>query len=196
MTDVEALLRIDAGDRPADVQVSFERDPYAGRRRCTWLAVGLGVLTMAAALGEKHRPELLLVPIACLVSALVVWPSREEEDELSDGRPRVMLVTQRGLLVRDPWGIRNWAFADIALVGLGAVEGRVQMVLRDTEGGSHLIDHLMFDRGEELYQTIGTRLAMMREQTRVATHGQPAQPLVTTERERKPSSVGLNATGA
>lgn len=192
MTDVETLLRVDAGERPAGVVLSFERDPHVARRRCMWLATALGIATMAAALHEPSRPELLLVPISCLLSALVVAPSREEEDELRDGKPRVIMMTERGLLVRDPWGIRAWNWAEIAFVTAGVLDGRVQMILRDAGGQSHLVDHLVFDRGEQLYRLIGERVARVREQTRDAqAHAAKTTP---AERERKPSSVSAKAS--
>jgi len=163
MSEIEALLSVDAGRVPPATVAFFARDAEAGER-LTYAV--LGAMTAAAAmlsslLGGPDLVGALLILTAAMFT-IVATPTIKEEHE-EDTRPakkHVMVVTAEGLIVRDAWGLRSWRFEDLTDIAASSYEHRPYMVLIQRDGTRHALDYLSFQRPEQLRRVIDRRLRL------------------------------------
>jgi hypothetical protein len=157
MSEIEALLSVDAGRVPPATFAFFARDAEASER--------LGAMTsFAAALsGILDGPGALsaLLVLVAATFTIIATPTIKEKHE-QDARPikrHVMVVTSEGLIVRDAWGLRSWRFEDLAEIAASSYEHRPYMVLIHRDGTRHALDYLNFQRPEQLRQVLGHKLS-------------------------------------
>src|SRR5664279_4103387 len=133
MSDIEALLAVDAGRTPPATVAFFARDAEANER----LTYALLILTAA-------------------MFTIVATPTLKEpsDDEARPIMRHVMVVTSEGIIVRDAWGLRSWRFEDLLEIAASSYEHRPYMVLIQRDGSRHALDYLNFQRPEQLRQVI------------------------------------------
>lgn len=155
MTNVEALLTVESGQVPQGVQVFAERHPDAGRIR-SWLFLAAFLALVAAITGSQGGEPLGVAAIALFaaMAAVMAIPTRDEEPR----KPRMLLLCDKGLIVREHWGLRNWRYDELCRVWLVFVDGQQQLCVEDRQGEAHLIDHLSFKQGHRLKSLLQERI--------------------------------------
>jgi hypothetical protein len=150
MSEVEALLNVDAGRVPPGVVVFRARDPEAEVRRLRRvLAICAGLVTvLLAVVGATREPVAMLALTTAMlaISATRTAPPPEEERQ----KQPTIVLTPNGMIVRDSNGLRTWQFEDITDVRACVCQGRVGMVVVSRDGSLHFLDNLLFTRGEHL----------------------------------------------
>ena len=155
MTSVEALLTFEKGQVPAGVQVFEERDPEVTRARPYLpLTAFLSAMAVIAGLQGCEPVAVVVIAVAAAMSLVMAIPTRVEQPR----KPRVLLLCDRGVIVREPWGLRNWRYDELVRLRVVYVDGRAQLCLEDKSGEAHLIDHLSFKQGEKLRSLIEQRM--------------------------------------
>jgi hypothetical protein len=150
MSEVEALLNVDAGRVPAGAVVFRARDPEAEVRRLrTVLAVGAGLVTVGLAIAGVAREPCAMLVLTTAMLAISATRTAPEGDEARHKRP-TMVLTTTGMIVRDASGLRSWQYEDIADVRTCVCQGQVGIVVVLTNGSLHFVDNLLFTRGEQL----------------------------------------------
>ena len=163
MSEIEALLSVDAGRVPPATVAFFARDAEAGER-LTYSILGAMSALAAVTCGLLGGPDLVgaLLILTAAMFTIIATPTVKEADA-DDNRPakrHVMVVTSEGLIVRDAWGLRSWRFEDLADIGASSYEHRPYMVLIHRDGSRHALDYLYFQRPEQLREVIGHRLRL------------------------------------
>ena len=158
MSDVEALLSVDAGKVPPGAVAFFPRDPEAAKRR---LATVMAVLTFAGAValaisGGSHIGTVLVALIAVSLSVGAI-PTRPDVEVPPTKRP-TLLLTPSGLIIRDDQGLRQWFFEDLADVRPHLHLRSIGLLVVRKDGTRDFIDTTLFDRGEKVQELIGRRL--------------------------------------
>jgi hypothetical protein len=158
MSDVEALLSVDAGKVPPGVVAFFARDPEAAKRRALAVfAVMLGAATAAAYFAGLTRPPIALLALATLAMVIQALPPERDPEAARHKRP-TLVVTANGVIVRDGSGLRSWAFDDLADVRPYLHHQRIGLLLARRDGAREFVDTLSFERGEKVTELIGRRL--------------------------------------
>ena len=158
MSDVEALLSVDAGKVPQGVVAFFERDPEGSKRRAlAILAVLLGVATASAYFAGLSRPPVALLALATLVLVIQALPPEVDPETARYKRP-TLIVTANGVMVRDGSGLRSWTFEDLVDVRPYLHQQRIGLLLARRDGPREFVDTLSFERGEKVTEVIGRRL--------------------------------------
>jgi hypothetical protein len=158
MSEVEALLNVDAGRVPAGVVVFTARDPDAEVRkirRVLAICAGLGTVLLAV-MGATREPVAMLALTTAML-ALSATRTAGDPDEERQKRPTIVL-TPTGMIVRDANGLRTWQFEDISDVRACVCQGRVGMVVVLRDGTLHFLDNLLFARGEQLSSLVRRHL--------------------------------------
>jgi hypothetical protein len=150
MSEVEALLSVDAGVVPTGAVVFRARDPDAEVRRLrTVLAIGAGLVTVAlAAAGASREPVAMLVLTTAMLSLSATRTELSPEEKLQK-RP-TMVLTKTGIIVRDAQGLRSWQYDEISDVRACVCQGQVGIVVVQRNGSLHFVDNLLFARGEHV----------------------------------------------
>src|ERR1700744_2755994 len=109
MSDVEALLSVDAGRVPAGTVAFFARDPETPKRRffCV-LAVLIGGSAVASAIAGLSRPPIAILALAAIALFIMALPPEVDEETRRQKRP-TLVVTATGMIVRDGCGLRSWS---------------------------------------------------------------------------------------
>jgi hypothetical protein len=150
MSEVEALLNVDAGRVPPGAVVFRARDPDAEVRRLrTVLAVAAGLLTVGLAIAGVAREPIAMLVLTTTMLALSASRTAPEGEEARHKRP-AMVLTTTGMIVRDASGLRSWQYEDIADVRTCVCQGQIGIVVVLTGGAMHFIDNLSFARGEHV----------------------------------------------
>jgi hypothetical protein len=159
MTEVEALLSVDAGQIPPGTVAFFEQDgdPAATRTYIT-LAVSTAVIAVGCALAGASRYLVAPMLIAAASLGVMAWPTEPDEGETRPIKRQVMVVTPTGLIVRDEFGLRSWQFADLAGVFSRVYNQRPHLVLVERGGTRHAIDLGRFQRRERVREILAERL--------------------------------------
>jgi hypothetical protein len=153
MSDVEALLSVDAGRVPEGTVAFFMRDPERGQRRL--YAVTCGLLVLAAigcALARTGFTAMAVLILGAGIFAVMATPTLKE-----DTRPvkrQVVLVTPRGIIMRDAQGLRSWTFEDLTDSSSWVHADRIDLLLVRRDGTRIFIDCQCFHRGEKLPDVI------------------------------------------
>jgi hypothetical protein len=158
MSDVEALLSVDAGKVPPGVVAFFARDPEAAKRRALAVfAVLLGAATAAAYFAGLGRPPVALLALATLAMIIQALPPEVDPETARYKRP-TLIVTANGVMVRDGSGLRSWTFEDLVDVRPYLHQQRIGLLLARRDGSREFVDTLSFERGEKVTEVIGRRL--------------------------------------
>ncbi|HVT10510.1 MAG TPA: hypothetical protein VHO67_23785 [Polyangia bacterium] len=158
MSDVEALLSVDAGKVPPGVVAFFARDPEASKRRVlAAFAVVMAGVTAAAYWAALNRPSVALLALATLALIIQALPPERDPETARYKRP-TLVVTPSGVIVRDGSGLRSWTFEDLVDVRPYLHQQRIGLLLAKRDGSREFVDTLSFERGETVTELIGRRL--------------------------------------
>jgi hypothetical protein len=163
VSEIEALLSVDAGTIPPATVAFFAVDASASEQRShAMLAALASIAAVGCALnGTNNVVIALMVLIAAMFTVIATPTIRAPGDQPAPAPKRhVMVVTPEGLIVRDAWGLRSWRFEDLAEVVSSTYEHRPYFVLIERDGTRHAVDYLCFQRGERLREVIGRRLKL------------------------------------
>ena len=154
MTEVEALLSVDAGRAPPGTVVLRLRDLEGPTRRARVVAAVAmtGIAITCAVVGADRDLVAVLSLFAALLGVLAT-PTRGDTEEVRVKQP-TLVVTAGGMIVRDHWGLRSWRFADLAEVRPYLDDRRVGLVLVAKDGSRQFLDNLAFEGGEDLVAII------------------------------------------
>lgn len=159
MTDIEILLSVDAGTVPAGTTAFFSRDRTLWVRR-TWAALGAGFLaTAVAAMGTGHTEGIFPLALLSMLLATLALPTLPN-DESSDAKRPVVIVTPTAIILRDAHGLRTWAFDELAGVQVSHHANRIDLVLIERDGKRAFIDGRAFDAGRRLQSAIAAHLSL------------------------------------
>jgi hypothetical protein len=158
MSDVEALLSVDAGRVPPGTVAFFARDPERTKRRALAVfTVLMGTAMVAGLIGGLSRTPIALLALATI--GLFVMALPPERDPETAGHKRATLVlTSNGMIVRDNSGLRSWSFDDLVDVRPFLHQQRIGLLIARRDGGREFVDTLLFKRGEKVNELIGRRL--------------------------------------
>jgi len=158
MSEVEVLLSVDAGRIPPDAVVFHAADPEAPiRRMYTFLAVTGAMGSLGVALSSVGIEAVLLLAIVTAVMVVLALPTSLEPEEARNKRP-TLVVTPRGVIVRDDGGLRTWRFDELAQVLPCHHAHGDGLLLIGNDGSRQFLDCLVFRQGYRLGEVIGTRM--------------------------------------
>jgi len=160
MSDVEALLSVDAGRVPLGTVAFFARDPERTKRRfLAVLTVLIGSAVVASLIAGLSRPPIALLALSTI--ALFVMALPPQRDHETEGHKRATLVlTSNGMIVRDNSGLRSWSFDDLVDVRPFLHQQRIGLLIAKRDGSREFVDTLLFKRGEKVNELIGRRLKL------------------------------------
>jgi hypothetical protein len=159
MTEVEALLAADKGRVPADTLAFYAQDPDLNERRTYGLLAFIaGLAGVACALAGAQRPLVAVIFIASTALTILSAPTLRPQEEEPAYKKHVLLVTPRGIIVRDAWGLRSWSFDELTEALPWSYEQRPHLVLVERDGTRHAVDYLGFVRGERLREVLLDRV--------------------------------------
>jgi hypothetical protein len=158
MTEVEVLLSVDAGRIPPDAVVFSAADPEApGRRLNAFLAVAAGVATAGCLLTGVARELIFLLAIIAGIFAVLAIPTAADPEE-ARRKPCTLVVTPRGMIVRDDEGLRTWRFDELAEVLPYLHSNGEGLLLIRRDGRREFLDNRLFRKGEDLVEVIARHL--------------------------------------
>jgi hypothetical protein len=158
MSDVEALLSVDAGRVPPGTVAFFQRDPERTQRRLLAVfALLVASGTVAAVVAGLSRPPIALLALATIALFIMALPPERDPEELRRKRPTLVL-TANGMIVRDGSGLRSWSFEDLLDVRPYLHQQRIGLLILKRDGSRQFVDTLSFKRGEKVNELIGRRL--------------------------------------
>jgi hypothetical protein len=153
MTDIEALLSVDAGRVPEGTVAFFTRDPEIGQRRLCAVTSGLLALgAVACGLAGAGLVWVAMLALGAGVFAVLATPTISGEQ--SPIKKQVVVVTPTGIIMRDAQGLRNWTFEDLTDSSSWVHADRVDLLLVRRDGTRIFIDCHGFDRGDKLPDVI------------------------------------------
>lgn len=158
MTDIEALLSVDAGRIPDGTVAFFMRDLALERRR--WRLVTSAVFAGAAvvcAFCGLGRFCVSLLALTAGIFAVLATPTTTGEPE-TKAKPSVVVVTPTGIVIRDGRGLRTLLFTDFLEASSWRHADRVDLLLVRHDGTRVFINCHGFHRGERLPDVIKQRL--------------------------------------
>ena len=158
MSEVETLLSVDAGNVPPGAMVFRVRDPEAPTRRLyAMLALSVLALAIGCGLTGAGRTPVALLLLAAGMLGVYAFPNERDAESRRHKQP-TLVVTQTGMIVRDWRGLRTWQFDELADVRPFVFDGRVGLLVVRHDGRRDFVDHLLFQRGEDLREIIGSHL--------------------------------------
>jgi hypothetical protein len=158
VTEIEVLLSVDAGRVPPDAVVFAAADPEAPTRRLNAVMAVVTALALVACLLTGMGRE--LVALLALISGIFVvlaTPTELESDE-PPHKPPLMVVTPRGIIVRDDDGLRTWRFDELAEVVPYLHTTGEGLLLVGRDGTREFLDNRLFRRGEQVVELIRGRV--------------------------------------
>jgi hypothetical protein len=158
VSEVEVLLSVDAGRVPPDAVVFVAADPEAPMRRVyAFLFVTALIGTVGCAFNGAGREAAVLLGIVAAILLVMAVPSAPEPEDARNKRS-TLVVTPRGMIVRDEAGLRSWRFEELSdVLPCIQAEGEGLLLVR-RDGSREFLDCLTFRRGERLAEVIGRRL--------------------------------------
>jgi hypothetical protein len=158
MSDVEALLSVDAGRVPAGTVAFFARDPERTKRRAlAVMAVLVGAGALASLFGGLSRPPIALLALATIGLFVMALPP-ERDPELEGHKRATLVLTPNGMIVRDGCGLRSWSYDELADVRPFLHQQRIGLLIAKRDGSRQFVDTLLFKRGEKVNELIGRHL--------------------------------------
>jgi hypothetical protein len=162
MTEIEALLSVDAGRTPPDTLAFFLDDGTRGFRRVpALLSVATGLAALACGLNGCGRHAVAALLLVAAMLALRAMPTLRD-DANRDPKRQVLVITAVGLIVRDASGLRRWQFEDLTDVVAGIHDSRPFLNLIDCAGTRHTIECAVYGRGERVRRVLSSRLSLSR----------------------------------
>ncbi len=158
MSDVEALLSVDAGRLPPGTVAFFERDPERTQRRVLAVfAFLVGSAAVASLIGGLSRPPIALLALVTIALFVLALPPERDPEEARRKRPTLVL-TANGMIVRDGSGLRSWSYDELVDVRPYLLQQRIGLLILTRDGSRQFVDTLNFKRGEKVNELIGRRL--------------------------------------
>jgi len=158
MSDVEALLSVDAGRVPPGTVAFFQRDPERTQRRLLAVFAALVAIgTVAAYVAGLSRPPIALLALGTIALFIMALPPERDPEEAKRKRPTLVL-TANGMIVRDGSGLRSWSFDDLLDVRPYLHQQRIGLLILKRDGSRQFVDTLSYKRGEKVNELIGRRL--------------------------------------
>jgi hypothetical protein len=158
MSEVEVLLSVDAGRVPPDAVVFAAADPEGPSRRLNAVLAALCALAMIGCiLGGLGRELVALLALIAGIFVVLATPTEAEPDEPAR-KPATLVVTPRGMIVRDDDGLRSWRFDELAEVVPYLHTTGEGLLLVGRDGSREFLDNRLFRRGEMLVDIIRRRL--------------------------------------
>jgi hypothetical protein len=159
MTDIEALLSVDAGRVPEGTVAFFMRDLEVEQRHRR-LAVGILFACAAAvcAFCRTGRASVALLGLAAGIFAVLSTPTASESDCIQQIKRSVVVVTPTGIVIRDSRGLRTLMFTDFLEASSWRHADRVDLLLVRHDGSRVFINCQGFHRGERLPDVVKQRL--------------------------------------
>jgi hypothetical protein len=158
MSDVEALLSVDAGRVPPGTVAFFQRDPERTQRRLLAVFAALVAIgTVAAYWAGLSRPPIALLALGTIALFILALPPERDPEEARRKRPTLVL-TANGMIVRDGSGLRSWNFDEVLDVRPYLHQQRIGLLILTRDGSRQFVDTLSFKRGEKVNELIGRRL--------------------------------------
>lgn len=158
MSDVEALLSVDAGRLPPGTVAFFERDPERTQRRVLAVfAFLVGSAAVASLIGGLSRPPIALLALGTIALFVMALPPERDPEEARRKRPTLVL-TPNGMIVRDGSGLRSWSYDELVDVRPYLLQQRIGLLILTRDGSRQFVDTLNFKRGEKVNELIGRRL--------------------------------------
>jgi hypothetical protein len=152
MTEVEALLSVDAGRVPAGVVAFRPRDRGAVTRRFRIvLAVTCALAAVASALTGVGRELVALLVLGAGIFGVLASPDQQDDDVEVPSKPPALLLTPTGLIVRDAFGLRCWRYAELLEVRQVCSRGESGLLIVGRDQSSDFVDTGDFERGESLW---------------------------------------------
>src|SRR5258706_1527716 len=149
MSEVEALLSVDAGRVPTGAVVFRAREPEAEVRRLRLvLAVGAGLVTVGLAVAGVAREPIAMLVLTTAMLAISATRTQPEGELARHKRP-TMVLTTTGMIVRDASGLRSWQYADIGDVRTCVCQGQVGIVVGLTNGSPPVVGNPFFTPRDE-----------------------------------------------
>jgi hypothetical protein len=160
MSEVEALLSVDAGRVPPGAVVFPAADPEAPTRRLyAFLALAVGGFAVGCGVHAVGAEAVALLVTAAAIFAVLALPPSPEPEEARNKRP-TLVVTTSGIIVRDESGLRTWRFDELASVRPYSHAGGEGLLLVRHDGSREFLDSLCFRRGEFLGEVIRQHVAL------------------------------------
>ena len=159
MTEVQALLSVDAGSVPPDAVAFFPRDAEAPARRVrAVLAVIAHASAVALAVSGTARPLVALLALAGVALSVGALPNRADEDEPRSKRPTLVL-TATGMILRDVCGLRTWCYEDLLHVSPFVHELSLGLLVIGKDGKREFLDTASFERGDKVRELLRRRIS-------------------------------------
>ncbi|MES1205491.1 MAG: hypothetical protein ABUS79_06100 [Pseudomonadota bacterium] len=159
MTEIEALLSVDAGRVPPGTTAFFLDDgTRAFRRARAGLAASGALAAVGWAVAGGNVNGVMLIILACGIVGLSALPTLRE-DSNRDPKRQVLVITPAGLIVRDGQGLRRWRFENLTSVIAGMHDSRPYLHLFDSAGKRHKIECAAYRRGLRARDVIAARLS-------------------------------------
>jgi len=153
MTDIEALLSVDAGQVPEGAVAFFTRDPERGQRRLYIVTAALLLLgALGCAIAGTGFAATAVLFLGSGIFGVLATPTLK--DDVRPIKRQVVLVTPNGIIMRDAQGLRSWTFEDLTDSSSWVHADRVDLLLVRRDGSRIFIDCHGFDRGERLPDVI------------------------------------------
>ncbi len=154
MTQIEALLSVDAGRIPPGTVAFFASDPADEQVRLYAIIAAVAGLIAAACGFAEAGPEIIALAILGTVVSTVLALTSESEPLEPGAKRSTVVVTPTGVIMRDACGLRTWTFDDLAAVRLVSLGPKVGLVVSRRDGSRDLIDILNFKGADSLRQLL------------------------------------------
>ncbi len=167
MSDVQALLSVDAGKLPPGTVAFFARDPEAAKRRMFAVlailvggsAIGVGICLATGVVVGLHRLPVAILGLAGIALWLAALPPERDPATAHHKKPALVL-TPTGMIMRDGSGLRSWSFDQLADVRPYLHHQRVGLLITQRDGSRDFVDTLSFERGDKVRELLGRRLKL------------------------------------
>ena len=157
MTEVEALLSVDAGQTPPGCSAFRARDPEARTRALrAAMAMMFAVGAAASGLAGIGHEAIALMVLTASIFAILATPDEPDPEEARNKRS-TLVVTPTGMIIRDAQGLRRWQFEDVTEVTRVLSEGSSGLWVVTRDGRSDFVDTEVFERGERLWGIVRRR---------------------------------------
>jgi hypothetical protein len=158
MSEVQALLSVDAGKVPPGVVAFFPRDPDAPARRIRGILAAIAhTAALALAVSGTARPLAALLALAGVALTVGAFPTTSDDDEPPSKRPTLVL-TPTGMILRDAGGLRTWHYDDLLHVSPFVHELTLGLLVIRKNGRREFLDTASFERGERVRDLLRGRI--------------------------------------
>jgi hypothetical protein len=158
MSQVEALLSVDAGKVPAGTFAFFPRDPDAPARKLFGVFAALAdIVALILVVRGIALPGAAVLGLIGLAFAVAAFPTKPDPADTPIKKPTLVL-TPDGMIVRDGTGLRSWRFEDLIEVTPYLHYRTLGLLLVCRDGRRDFVDTQFFERGDKVRELVGRRL--------------------------------------